>query len=82
MYRLKSTQEIEAVLNNWLNGGTEAVHEGGATRGAEPIDELDNLVSEVKTSAAVDKKPVKKLEKNETKKQSLDDAFADLIGEE
>ena len=82
MYRLKSTQEIEAVLNNWLNGGTEAVHEGGATRGTEPIDELDNLISEVKTSAAVDKKPVKKSEKTETKKQSLDDAFADLIGEE
>jgi hypothetical protein len=82
MYRLKSTQEIEAVLNNWLNGGTEAVHEGGATRGAEPIDELDNLVSEVKSSAATDKKPVKKSEKTETKKQSLDDAFADLIGEE
>ena len=82
MYRLKSTQEIEAVLNNWLNGGTEAVHEGGTTRGAEPIDELDNLVSEVKSSAATDKKPVKKSEKTETKKQSLDDAFADLIGEE
>jgi hypothetical protein len=81
MYRLKSTQEIEAILNNWLNGTTDVVHEGGATRGEEPVDELDNLVSEVKNSSP-EKKVAKKAEKPEAKKQSLDDAFADLIGEE
>lgn len=81
MYRLKSTQEIETVLNNWLSGGGTAdpSSEGGASRGSEPVDELESLVAEVKQS---DKKPVKKVEKTETKKQSLDDAFADLIGEE
>lgn len=84
MYRLKSTQEIEAVLNNWLNGGggSDPVQEGGSTRGAEPVDELDNLVAEVKQSGGTEKKPVKKTEKSDAKKQSLDDAFADLIGED
>jgi hypothetical protein len=81
MYRLKTTQEIETVLNNWLNGGSEPVQEGGTSRGADPVDELDNLVSEVKNSSP-EKKVAKKAEKPEAKKQSLDDAFADLIGEE
>lgn len=83
MYRLKSTQEIETVLNNWLNGGSNdsSVHEGGSTRGAEPVDELESLVAEVKQTS--DKKPVaKKADKPEIKKQSLDDAFADLINDD
>lgn len=84
MYRLKTTSEIEAVLNNWLNGGgSEPVqHDGGSTRGPAPVDELDNLVSEVKSS---DSKPVEKkaapAKKTEVKKQSLDDAFAELMDE-
>jgi len=83
MYRLKSTQEIEAVLNNWLNGGSsEPSHDGGSVRGAEPVDELENLVAEVKQSVPSDKKVTKKSDKPEVKKQSLDDAFADLIGED
>jgi len=83
MYRLKSTQEIEAVLNNWLNGGgAEPTQEGGSTRGAEPVDELESLVAEVKQAAPSEKKVTKKSEKPEAKKQSLDDAFADLIGED
>jgi Cu/Ag efflux pump CusA len=83
MYRLKSTQEIEAVLNNWLNGGsTEVSQDSGSSRGAAPSDELDNLVAEVKSPAAP--KSTKKLpaEKVDVKKQSLDDAFADLIGDD
>ena len=81
MYRLKSTQEIETVLNNWLNGGaTEPSQDGGVSRGAAPADELDNLVSEVKSAPQVEKKPQKKQETS--KKQSLDDAFADLMGDE
>jgi|LauGreDrversion4_2_1035121.scaffolds.fasta_scaffold01981_9 hypothetical protein len=82
MYRLKSTQEIEAVLNNWLNGGSsqEPDHGGGSTRGPAPADELDTLVAEVKQTPAVSEKksPPKKVE---TKKQSLDDAFAELMDE-
>lgn len=85
MYRLKSTQEIETVLNNWLNGG--AVDEPtnvGTPRGPAPSDALDDLVAEVK-SAAPDKtakKPKKADEDAPVKKQSLDDAFADLMGDE
>lgn len=82
MYRLKSTQEIEAVLNNWLNGGgADTLQEGGSTRGTEPVDELENLVAEVKQATPSEKKVAKKSEKSDVKKQSLDDAFADLIGE-
>jgi len=82
MYRLKTTQEIEAVLNNWLSGGTsESNADTGTVRGAEPVDELENLVAEVKQTS--EKKTVaKKSDKPEVKKQSLDDAFADLIGED
>jgi len=82
MYRLKTTQEIEAVLNNWLNGGSspEPVHEGGSTRGPAPTDELDSLAAELKPSSEkVEKKPAPK--KTETKKSSLDDAFAELMDE-
>jgi hypothetical protein len=82
MYRLKTTQEIEAVLNNWLSGGTsESNADTGTVRGAEPVDELENLVAEVKQTSEK-KTVVKKSEKPEAKKQSLDDAFADLIGED
>jgi len=83
MYRLKSTQEIETVLNNWLNGGaTEEVPTVGTSRGPAPSDALDDLVAEVKGSAP--EKPVKKAKKPEddappAKKQSLDEAFADLM---
>jgi len=85
MYRLKSTQEIEAVLNNWLNGGAqEEVSSKETTRGPAPVDALDDLVAEVK--AAPPEKPVaKKTKKSDddapVKKQSLDDAFADLMGD-
>ena len=84
MYRLKSTQEIEAVLNNWLNGGaTEDISAPPTTRGPAPTsDALDDLVAEVKATT-----PAKKSKKADddaapVKKQSLDDAFADLMGDE
>jgi len=84
MYRLKSTQEIEAVLNNWLNGGVvEDISTPPTTRGPAPTsDALDDLVAEVKATA-----PAKKSKKADddaapVKKQSLDDAFADLMGDE
>jgi len=82
MYRLKSTQEIETVLNSWLNGGVaEETTTFSTTRGAAPSDALDELVAEVKSAAP--SKKTKKVDDNEsTKKQSLDDAFADLMGDE
>jgi hypothetical protein len=84
MYRLKSTQEIEAVLNNWLNGGTteEVASTPETTRGPTPVDALDDLVAEVKAAAPEKPKKAKKADDDSPKKQSLDDAFADLMGDD
>lgn len=84
MYRLKSTQEIETVLNNWLSGGVaEESAMPPTTRGPAQSDALDDLVAEVKSSAPEKKKATKKSdEEAPAKKQSLDDAFADLMGDE
>ena len=85
MYRLKSTQEIEAVLNNWLNGGTtEDTSTLSTSRGPTPVDALDDLVAEVKANAPEKTKKKKSDDETSTstKKQSLDDAFADLMGDE
>jgi hypothetical protein len=79
MYRLKSTEEIENILNRWLNGGEEPTQSGGETRGPAPADELENLAAELKTSAPTEKKAPAK--KPEVKKSSLDDAFAELMDE-
>jgi hypothetical protein len=87
MYRLKSTQEIEAVLNNWLNGGSTDESSGSepteTTRGPAPADALADLVAEVKAvpATAASPKKAKKSEDDTPKKQSLDDAFADLMSE-
>lgn len=84
MYRLKSTQEIETVLNNWLSGGVaEESAMPPTTRGPAQSDALDDLVAEVKSSAPEKKKATKKSDDEApAKKQSLDDAFADLMGDE
>jgi len=81
MYRLKSTQEIETVLNNWLNGGSSAEATPEQSRGPVQTDALDDLVAEVKAEKPNPKKSLKK-DDGETKKQSLDDAFADLMNDE
>jgi hypothetical protein len=80
MYRLKNTQEIETILNNWLSGGSTAEIEksDGTARGAAaPDDELDSLTAELKSTAPAEKKS----KKESAKKQSLDEAFADLMSE-
>ena len=85
MYRLKTTQEIETVLNNWLNGGAtnDELNSGGSTRGSAPTDELEKLALELKpAAAAATPKPAKPAAEKSGKKQTLDDAFADLMGED
>ena len=84
MYRLKSTQEIETVLNNWLNPGAEPTSKESVTRGPTPKDNLDELAAELKPAAPVDKKPAKKEEKKEDSKKtsSLDDAFQELMDDD
>jgi hypothetical protein len=52
MYRLKTPQEIEVLLNNWLSGGdTTSQSDEGTQRGPQhstSSDELDDIVNDVK----------------------------------
>lgn len=74
MYKLKSPDEIKAILNSWLNGDVppEAASPGpGTTRGPKKVDDLDELISEVRPDA--------KKQADTKAKKSLDDAFEDLM---
>lgn len=80
MYKLKSVQEIETLLNNWLNGGEATANDDdGTSKGASPSgDELDKLVNEVKGESKADAapaseaKPEKAAKAKATKKASAD----------
>lgn len=64
MYKLKTPQEIETLLNNWLNGDATKDDSDGTSRGPETNDELDKLVNEVKAEkAAIDTTPDTKPQK-------------------
>lgn len=90
MYRLKSTQEIETVLNAWLHEGSSdegAASAPATTRGPVQSDALDDLAAELKTESSPKKSAPKKVteeatEKPSKKSSSLDDAFADLMGDD
>ena len=98
MYRLKSKEEIETILNNWLNGDmeTQTSSDEGTARGNSEPDALDDLVKEVKSKSPDQSRPAsqkaspKKPQvdddetdvKPTTKKKSLDEAFEDLMGDE
>jgi len=91
MYRLKTREEIENVLNTWLNGGdvSAVVAEEGTSRGSSKADALDDLVKDVKSQSKPAAKPVSKkpsVDVDEvvvsTKKQSLDEAFEDLMNDD
>jgi hypothetical protein len=58
MYRQKTPQEIEKILNDWLAGGGADDNSDGSSRGDKPQDELDQLVNEVKAEV----KPAAKAE--------------------
>lgn len=70
MYKLKSVQEIETLLNNWLNGGAATVSASdGSSKGASPPgDELDKLVNEVKSETEVPVVAVKTEKSTKSKK--------------
>ena len=103
MYRLKGKEEIEQILNTWLNSGTtdDTSRDEGTSRGAAaPLDALDALVNEVtkvptsvvdeSSAQSAAKKSVAKKPKVDdvddatpvTKKQTLDEAFADLTNDD
>jgi len=86
MYPIKSPSEIEAVLNSWLSGDTASEDtNAGTSRGPTSSDELDNLAAELKPTekkVPAPKKSEPVAAKPSTKKQSLDDAFAELMDDE
>lgn len=89
MYRLKSKDEIESILNAWLNGDAPPPesNDEGTSRGAPPKTDLDDLVKDIKESSKKPKPPVPaaKVDLEDSvsvKKQSLDEAFADLMGDD
>ena len=83
MYRQKTKEEIEAVLNAWLNSDTtpDVVSEGISRGGELPTkDALDDIVADVKASAAksetVDEsedKPTPKVDKKSLKAKAPKD---------
>lgn len=83
MYRLKPKEEIEAVLNAWLNGDTVPnVSDEGTSRGAPAASSaLDDLIDDVKSTTA----PAKTVSNDAapaSRKQTLDEAFEDLMGDD
>lgn len=85
IYKLKSTEEVKQIVENWLNGVNEVPGSGTGTVkvGNTDLDELDKLVSEVSAPAPESSSSVsKKTGKTGAEKKatvSLDDAFADLL---
>jgi hypothetical protein len=86
MYRLKTYEEIETILKNWMDtGGPESSDSNGtySAGGSETkSDALDDLVKEVSTSSDSEDKPKKSKKTSDevsSKKQSLDEAFSDLM---
>ena len=97
MYPLKTYDEVEAILNSWLNDGAQDAapygsSDGTPRGGGNSVDQLDKLVGEVKgeveapkappTKAATSKPTPKKPNlENDGKKIDLDAAFDELMNE-
>lgn len=98
MYKLKTFAEMEGVLNNWLSGGDQTSSDSGSDgtqRGVSAGDDaLTKLANEIKSesppkAAKAPKKEDKKkaapdveVAEESVKKQSLDDAFKELMTDE
>ena len=83
LYRLKSREEIETLLNSWLNGDTvqeSATGSDGSSRGTKPADQLDAMINSISSQVTAVTPPTKK--EPTQKKQTLDEAFEDLLSDE
>lgn len=80
VYKLKSVQEIETLLNNWLNGGdASSPEDDGTSKGSSAgVDELDKLEKELKSETKVEPSPESKTERAKPSKKSV---VADLDDE-
>ena len=90
MYPVKTEQEVETILNNWLNGDSTESSKEETSRGGNA--ELDKLAEDVKAETKPSKaKAAKKEEKAAEpkqekpaasgKKSALDEAFDDLTND-
>jgi hypothetical protein len=79
MYQLKPAHEIEAVLTNWLNGDSppSPAEDMGTTRGP-----ASKVVESTKVETKAPPKKVLSDDGPPAKKQSLDEAFADLMNDD
>lgn len=94
MYQKKSPQELEAVLNSWLNGSDDSEGTSRGDTGSKDLDKLAEDVASAKTetssspAASAEETAVEKPKRSRKatpeaepvakKKQSLDEAFAEL----
>lgn len=83
MYRVKPPEELEQVLNAWLNGTDAEVSSSvGTSRGPASSDALDDIVASTKTVEEKPKKaPAKKAADPDVQMKNLDEAFDDLLSE-
>lgn len=83
MYTEKSTQEIEKIMMDWMNGGEVKVNDGTSRNASSSPSALDNLVKDVteaKISTNGDEKS-KKTAKKTAKKVESDDSDLDALAE-
>lgn len=84
-YKIKTTEEIKAQFEEWLNnGGPNAVpaasDSSGTERGEKPASEVDKLVSEVNASSAKAEE-VKKEKAPRVKKPTVEDELDQVLSE-
>lgn len=68
MYRERSTEEIEKILSDWLNGGEATEGDGESRNDSKGTDALDDLVNEVKGATA--EKPTEEPKSEEKTKKA------------
>lgn len=81
MYKLKSTQEIESLLSQWLSGDVPSTDDGLSKSPVKEKDELDKLVDEIKPAKKSKKSTASEVDVDApvVENKSIDDAFDELM---
>jgi hypothetical protein len=84
MYKLKSTQEIESILNQWLSGDVPSTDDGLSKSSVKEKDELDKLVDEIKPTKKTKKSTASEVDVDApvVENKSIDDAFDELMSDD
>lgn len=73
LYREKTKEEIDSIVNTWLSGGESPSGDNGTPRGAPPAkDALDELVHEVRSAAKAAPKVAEPAKKAPARKPAPD----------